>query len=91
MASKYRLAYTKKGLKGLKKLSSPDAKKMVDKLRALIEFSPRTANIKKMVGVSESVYRLRVGNMRAIFEIDKREGLVVIIDVGYRGGVYDDM
>jgi len=91
MVLKYRLAYTKKGLKGLRKLSSPDAKKILEKMKALTDFSSKTANIKKMVGMNESIYRLRVGNMRAVFEVDKKESLIVIIDVGYRGGIYDDM
>lgn len=58
-------------------------------MKILEEFDAKTSNIKKMYGVGAKAYRLRVGNMRVVFEVVGR--VIWILDIGYRGGVYDDM
>jgi mRNA interferase RelE/StbE len=35
-------------------------------------------------------WRLRIGDYRAIYEIDRNRNLVIVLFVGHRSGVYDD-
>jgi len=35
-------------------------------------------------------YRLRIGDYRAIYEINKEEGRVIVLFIGHRRTVYDD-
>ncbi len=44
-------------------------------------------SVKKLSG--REGYRLRVGDVRVIFEIDDAKKVIVVMRVGYRGGIYD--
>ncbi|MFB6088786.1 MAG: type II toxin-antitoxin system RelE/ParE family toxin, partial [Candidatus Aenigmatarchaeota archaeon] len=35
-------------------------------------------------------YRLRIGDYRAIYEVDKKKEKVVVLFIGHRKNVYDD-
>ena len=37
----------------------------------------------------DGLYRLRVGNYRIIYEIDNGELIIIVIDVGNRGEIYN--
>jgi mRNA-degrading endonuclease RelE of RelBE toxin-antitoxin system len=43
-------------------------------------------DIKKLQGVGESLYRLRVGKIRVIYKILQSD--IEIIDIDYRGNIY---
>lgn len=72
------------------------AKKFIDKLprnekiriiRA-IEMLPNGEDIKRLKGHSD-LLRLRVGDYRIIYTVDNGELVVIVIDAGNRGEIYN--
>ena len=49
--------------------------------------NPRPAGIKKLVS-EDNLYRVRVGEYRAVYQIRDRELIVLIVKVGHRREVY---
>ena len=45
------------------------------------------ANVKALKG--RPAYRLRVGDWRAIYELDKGRVVVLVLDIGPRGSIYE--
>ena len=72
------------------------AKKFIDKLPrnekirvvSAIEKLPYGEDIKKLQGYDE-LMRLRVGNYRIIYTVKNNELIVVVIDAGNRGEIYN--
>ena len=52
-----------------------------------LQHNPRPINSKKLVG-SKSVYRIRVGVYRIVYEIIDKELFVYIVDVDHRKDIY---
>ena len=79
----YRIEIRKTVLKFLGR-QPPNVQKRV--LSAILNL-PQGTDIKKMGGY-ESRFRLRVGDIRVIY--DRFEGmlLIVVVEIGYRGDVY---
>ena len=49
--------------------------------------NPRPAGVKKLVS-EDNLYRVRVGEYRAVYQIRDRELIVLIVKVGHRREVY---
>lgn len=64
----------------------PEGKKMREKLKSLVNF-PNVRNVVSIQG-SKSTYRLRVGRYRALFEVFKKEKIIVVANVDIRGRIY---
>ncbi len=45
-------------------------------------------DIKKLRGKLKGKYRLRVGNLRIVYQVEKEENLILIEAIGQRGGIY---
>lgn len=84
----YSLVLHPRAKKFLSKLSKKDARPVVDKIDLLIRdpFTP-SLDIKKMATTQRS-FRLRVGRIRVIYEVDTDKKRVYINDIDYRGSVY---
>ena len=52
-----------------------------------LQHNPRPTNSKKLVG-SKSVYRIRVGVYRIVYEIIDKELFVYVVDVDHRKDIY---
>jgi mRNA interferase RelE/StbE len=79
--------HVKKFLLGL----TPDWRtRFHEKLEALCKDPYRhpQLDIKPMQGTGESVYRLRVGQYRLIYQISENELLIYLMTAGRRGDVY---
>jgi mRNA interferase RelE/StbE len=73
--------------KAAKTLSKAQEKtRIADKLKQL-EIDPEKAG--KKLKPSE-YYRMRIGDYRAIYEIDTNKKQVIILYIGHRKNVYDD-
>lgn len=82
----YSIEFTRTAAKQLSNLSTVNAKAVRKELEKLA-VNPFTAtNVKKMAG--EDAYRLRVGDNRVIFTIEKGRLVIVVIKIGKRGDVY---
>jgi len=83
----YELTYTKRAKKGMLSLPLHVARLIRDKLRLLEEdpYAP-IHNATKLQG--RSGYRLRIGDWWVIYEIDNDRLVILVLDVGQRGGIY---
>jgi mRNA-degrading endonuclease RelE of RelBE toxin-antitoxin system len=83
----YEVLVTHKVEKELDRLARIDTRHIIRILQKLDYPFSESLDIKKIVNVV-GFYRLRVGKMRVIFEIDKKQKQIWIRKVGYRGGMY---
>jgi mRNA interferase RelE/StbE len=84
----YKIIIHKKAVKKYNTLP-PSEKKRIDKAIDKLKTNPFYGqDIKKLVGELDGNYRLRVGDFRIIFEIDKSKKLVIIKATDVRGDVY---
>ena len=70
----------------LRELSPPLREKIKGRLRELEESPEEKGQSLK----HSPFYRLRIGDYRAIYEINREEGKVVVLFIGHRRKVYDD-
>jgi len=84
----YKAIYHPKAFKQLKKLPRQDQIKITQAIYKLQEnpFS-RQLNVRKFYR-SQKSYRIRAGDLRAIYEVDSENKEVYIRHLGYRGQVY---
>ena len=80
----YKILIKKRAKKFIDKLPQNEKQRIVEALEGL----PQTGDIKKMQN-HDGLYRLRVGNYRIIYEIDNGELIIIVIDVGNRGEIYN--
>lgn len=64
----------------------PEGEKIRENLKSLMNF-PNVRNVMRIQG-SKSTYRLRVGQYRALFEVFKKEKIIVVANVDIRGRIY---
>lgn len=80
----YRLVVKKQAKKFIGSLPMPDRKRIAEALRKL----PEEGDIKKLQG-HDSLFRLRVGAYRIIYTVDNGELVVIVVDAGNRGQIYN--
>jgi len=78
-----RLAWDGKALKELQKLDSLIQRRIIKCVEEL-ELNPSAKDVRKLKGIDG--FRLRVGDYRIIFHIDK--DIIFISKVGHRKGIY---
>lgn len=88
ISSEFSLLYHPRSLKFLKKISKKEAANLIEKLEILAK-NPKTENldIKKLATTNKS-FRLRVGKIRIIYEIDQNKKIIYVQDVDFRGNIY---
>ncbi len=85
----YSLVIHKKAAKFLKSRNS-STKSIIGEKLELLKINPYAhplLDIKKLKGV-ENVFRLRVGTIRIIYQLEEQELLILVISAGGRGDVY---
>jgi len=75
-----------KAARALEKMEKQTRLRMKDRLR---ELRDRPEKIGKPLKYT-NFWSLRIGDYRAIYEIDKRKSQVIILFIGHRKKVYDD-
>jgi mRNA interferase RelE/StbE len=87
----YKIELSKRSFKYLDKLDQNTKKRISNQFKILSE-NPRNSelDIKKLKGDS-SLYRLRVGNYRILYSIEDHKLIIVVITIGPRGDVYNDL
>ncbi len=81
----YQILIQKKAKKFIDKLPQNDKVRIAKAIQRL----PEGDDIKKLKGHSEYM-RLRVGSYRIIYTVDHGKLVVVVIDAGNRGQIYND-
>lgn len=80
----YQIIIKKKAKKFIDALPRNERKRIV----AAIEQLPKGEDIKALKG-HEGLLRLRVGDYRIIYTVDHGELIVIVIDAGNRGQIYN--
>lgn len=84
----YNLNFHPRVAKRLKQLHPNDKKRILEKIDKLSQNPKDTSlDIKKLSGTNSS-FRLRSGNLRAIFEFSEKEKIIYVWDIDYRGSIY---
>jgi mRNA interferase RelE/StbE len=83
----YALRLTKAAIKGLRAMPATDRARMKARLSAIAR-NPQApqANIRALKG-SDS-YRVRVGEWRAVYDIEHNVMTVTVIEIGHRREIY---
>jgi len=82
----YRVFLHPKAAEFLKRADAPLRRRIRDRLRELVSSPKETGQRLKY----SPFWRLRIGDYRAIFEVDEEERRVIILFIGHRREVYDD-
>ncbi|OGY49294.1 MAG: hypothetical protein A3D39_00500 [Candidatus Buchananbacteria bacterium RIFCSPHIGHO2_02_FULL_39_17] len=83
----YEIFFTTKAEKQLTRLAHTDVKKVIQKVGTLTVPLPQNLDIRKMVN-TPNFYRLRIGKVRVLFEVDDKTQEIWIRKIKYRGAVY---
>ena len=71
--------------KANKKLEKfPDAERIKEKLKGLEKFP----NVRNVIKIGENLYRMRIGNYRALFKVYEEDKVIIVINVDVRGKIY---
>jgi len=83
-----KLILEKAARKGLDRMSSKAADALLRRLEAIANAPDAThANVKTLAGVRDT-FRLRQGDWRAVYMLDRRAGEMRVVIVDVRGSVY---
>jgi mRNA interferase RelE/StbE len=83
----YSVVTTKTFEKALKKLPANWQERILAKIRE-VAAAPYAANINLMKLQGRAGYRLRVGDWRVIYELQDDRLVMLVLEVGPRGGIY---
>ena len=74
-------------LKSLKKLDDNVSQRIIESIEGLAE-DPIPHDSKRIIGIKEKVFRIRVGKFRVLYRVNYENFCVVIIDIDTRERVY---
>ncbi|XVN41499.1 MAG: type II toxin-antitoxin system RelE/ParE family toxin [Rickettsia endosymbiont of Argas persicus] len=89
MHSEYKIVLAPNAQRQLKKLSKQLQSTIILKLEEL-RTTPLPVGIKRLSGIN-NLYRLRVGDYRVIYQVEHKILLVLILKIGNRSEVYDNL
>jgi len=72
-------------------LTKKTASRILDKLEHLKVDPYHTVGTKKLSGKLTGFFRLRIGNYRAVYQINDDDYIVTILVIGPRGNIYDQL
>lgn len=81
------IRYTAAALKALRRMPRNVADLIRHKVQEVAADPTAARNVKKLKG--RDGYRLRVGDWRVVYDIEDGVLVLIVIDVGPRGGIYD--
>ncbi|PQM75670.1 type II toxin-antitoxin system RelE/ParE family toxin [Corynebacterium sp. J010B-136] len=84
--SKYSVSFRTAAIKSLRKLENSQRVKLIDAIEGLAD-DPRPVGVKKLQGGSGE-YRIRVGSYRVIYEIQDKQLIILVLNVGHRREIY---
>jgi len=88
----WRIELSKESRKYLNRSESRVVSLIFNKINAFKEWlehkGPLTVDVKRLKGNWEGFYRIRLGNIRIIFSLDREEMIIRVHDIGHRGNVY---
>ncbi|WP_105565985.1 type II toxin-antitoxin system RelE family toxin [Microbacterium halophytorum] len=86
----YELVRTSAFDKGIRRLDRRMQRRVLVALFGLVELPDPTVRLKPLRHSKAGLWRLRVGDYRVIVGVRRTELVVVALDVGHRGRIYDE-
>jgi mRNA interferase RelE/StbE len=85
----YKLKFLRKAQNDLRNIDRAHQKIIKEKLLILAK-NPEVLknNIKRLGGMKDDYYRLRVGNYRVIFKKEEKQLIIIIVRIGHRKEIY---
>ncbi|MBI3031849.1 type II toxin-antitoxin system RelE/ParE family toxin [Candidatus Woesearchaeota archaeon] len=83
----FQIDYDKQPTKFLKKLDKYIAKRIMDKIDDVLLNNPVPHDAKTIVG-NHGLFRIRIGDYRALYRINYQENKIIIIKIDSRENVY---
>ncbi|MBX3163777.1 MAG: type II toxin-antitoxin system RelE/ParE family toxin [Bacteroidetes bacterium] len=83
----YKIIFTKTAKKQLEKLSNVYLLRVERKLKELKENPFNVSNVKKLEG-EDTMYRLRIADIRIVYNLDTKRILIEIIEIIKRNDAY---
>ncbi len=86
----YGIVFTRRAKRSFAKLGSEAGKRVLDKL----EWTAENIESIQLVPLSHDLvgtYKLRVGQYRVIYEINRQKGVLTVLSVAHRREVYRDL
>ncbi len=85
----YKLSVNDKTLKKIVKFTPSDQKKIYKTFKELEQDPfPQGKDLKKLAGSTFPLWRIRIGDLRIVYELSSQEKIVRIIKIDYRGNIY---
>ena len=81
------IRYTADALKTLRRIPRNAADLIRRKVQEVAADPANARNVKKLKG--RDGYRLRVGDWRVVYDIEAGVVVLIVIEIGPRGGIYD--
>lgn len=86
------LSIKKKALKVLEKMGSRERARIVEYLEERVMVSPDPHALGRPLTCSlKGLWRYRVGDYRIVCHLDGTQLTVLVVDIGHRSSIYDDM
>ena len=85
--ARYRLIVPAPVRKALASLPTEIQRRVRARLTALTD-NPRLAGVLKLTG-ADDLYRVRIGDYRAVYAIDDATKTVLVVRIAHRGAVYE--
>lgn len=86
--AKYNISFKASVAKDLRAIPKQDVSRILNRINALAE-NPRADGCIKLSG--NDCYRVRQGLYRIVYEIQDDRLVVVVIKIGHRSGIYDQV
>ena len=80
----YRIVLKKRAKKFLDGLTDKERRRIISAIRLL----PDGEDIKKLKGYSD-LFRLRIGDYRVIYTVKNGQCVILVMDIGNRGQIYN--
>ena len=82
--AKYRAEYSAEAVRTLERFDRPSASRIVRKIDSILDNPSRY--VVRLSGRPE--FKLRIGDYRAILDIDERRKIIFIRSIGHRSNIY---
>lgn len=80
---------SEKAVRALRKMGKPAARRIRDELARIAELDDPRSRGKALTGNLSGLWRYRVGDYRILCDIEDDVLVVLVVDVGHRGKVYE--
>ncbi|HKA32067.1 MAG TPA: type II toxin-antitoxin system RelE/ParE family toxin [Candidatus Binatia bacterium] len=85
----YRIEFAPKAARQFRALDKGLQRRLARRIDALAG-NPRPQGVKKLAG-EDDLYRLRVGDYRILYQIQKHRLIVLVVGVGHRSEIYREL